>query len=160
MKASVTCCWMISVLQTTPLCQVSADLAQPRKSGAIPFSSCLHMLWFVYAGWVKTRIELINLNERVKIMAVGKTELIQHVAAESGLTQVDAKKAVEAFLGCVSQTLKKGDEVRLTGFGSFAVQLSAARTGRNPRTGETIQIAASKRPVFKAGKELKDTVNG
>lgn len=93
-------------------------------------------------------------------MAVGKAEIIQHVATESGLTQADAKKAVEAFLGCVSQTLKKGDEVRVTGFGSFAVQSSAARTGRNPRTGETIQIAASKRPVFKAGKELKDSVNG
>lgn len=93
-------------------------------------------------------------------MAVGKADLVQHVASASGLTQADAKKAIEAVLECISQTLKKGDEVRLTGFGSFAVQSSAARTGRNPRTGEPLQIAASKRPVFKAGKEFKDTVNG
>lgn len=93
-------------------------------------------------------------------MAVGKAEIIQHIASETGLAPTEAKKALEAFLGCVSQTLKRGDEVRLTGFGSFSVQSSAARTGRNPRTGETIQIAASKRPVFKTGKELKDSVNG
>lgn len=93
-------------------------------------------------------------------MAIGKTEIVQSMAKETGLSQADAKKALEAFLGCINQTLKGGNEVRITGFGSFAVQASAARSGRNPRTGETIQIAASKRPVFKAGKELKDTVNG
>ncbi len=93
-------------------------------------------------------------------MAVGKAEIIQHIAGETGLTQSETKKALEAFLECISQTLKKGEDVRLTGFGTFGVQASAARTGRNPRTGATIQIAASKRPVFKAGKELKETVNG
>lgn len=93
-------------------------------------------------------------------MSLNKAEMIQHMASETGLTQTEAKKALEVFLDCVSQTLKKGEEVRLMGFGTFGVQSSKARVGRNPRTGETIQIAASKKPVFKAGKELKDTVNG
>lgn len=92
-------------------------------------------------------------------MTVGKTELIDYVAKETTLTKDQAQKAIEAVLGGVKYFLSKGEEIRLIGFGSFAVQASAARNGRNPRTGETIKIAASLRPVFKAGKELKDAVN-
>lgn len=92
-------------------------------------------------------------------MAMGKAELVSHVAAETKLTKADAQKALEAVLDGIGASLEKGEDVRLIGFGSFAVQQSAAREGRNPRTGETIKIKASKRPVFKAGKELKESVN-
>ncbi len=92
-------------------------------------------------------------------MAVGKSELINYVAAETKLTKVDSQKAVEAVLDGITDALKKGEDVRLIGFGSFAVSKSAAREGRNPRTGETIKIAASNRPVFRVGKELKEAVN-
>lgn len=92
-------------------------------------------------------------------MIVGKTELIKSVAAETKLTKAEIQKVIEAFLSNIGASLKKGENVRLVGFGSFAVQQLAARNGRNPRTGETIKIKASKRPVFRAGKELKDAVN-
>ena len=74
-------------------------------------------------------------------------------------TKVDSQKAVEAVLEGIKDALKKGEEVRLIGFGTFTITKSAARDGRNPRTGETIKIKASNRPVFRAGKELKETVN-
>ncbi len=92
-------------------------------------------------------------------MAMGKIELIEYVAAEAKLTKVDAHKVVEAFLEAIKDYLTKGEDVRLIGFGTFTIQKSAAREGRNPRTGEKIKIAASNRPVFRAGKELKETVN-
>lgn len=92
-------------------------------------------------------------------MAMGKVELVNYVATETKLTKADAQRALEAVLAGISSSLIKGEEVRLIGFGSFAVQQSAARDGRNPRTGETIKIKASKRPVFRAGKELKESVN-
>ncbi len=92
-------------------------------------------------------------------MAMGKVELVNYVATETKLTKADAQRALEAVLAGISSSLVKGEEVRLIGFGSFAVQQSAARDGRNPRTGETIKIKASKRPVFRAGKELKESVN-
>ena len=92
-------------------------------------------------------------------MAMGRTELVSYVATETKLTKADAQKALEAVLGGIGASLKKGEDVRLIGFGSFAIQQSAAREGRNPRTGETIKIKASKRPVFRAGKELKESVN-
>ena len=93
-------------------------------------------------------------------MATGKTELVSYVASETKLTKANAQKAVEAVLAGIVQSLKKGDEVRLLGFGSFSILKSAARDGRNPRTGEIIKIKASNRPTFKAGKELKEAVNG
>jgi len=92
-------------------------------------------------------------------MATGKTELVNFVAAETKLTKVDSQKAVEAVLEGIKEALKRGDEVRLIGFGTFAVTKSAAREGRNPRTGETIKINASNRPVFRVGKEFKESVN-
>jgi len=80
------------------------------------------------------------------------------VAEDAGLSRADAARAVDAVFGCITGALKQGDEVRLVGFGTFSVAERAASTGRNPRTGETIQIAASKQPKFKAGKGLKDAI--
>jgi DNA-binding protein HU-beta len=81
------------------------------------------------------------------------------VAEESGLSKADAGKAVDAVFSCIEAALKQGDDVRLVGFGTFSVAERGASTGRNPRTGETIKIAASKQPKFKAGKGLKDAMN-
>ncbi|GAB3116635.1 HU family DNA-binding protein [Novispirillum itersonii] len=89
---------------------------------------------------------------------MNKSDLVDAVAAESGLTKADAAKAVDALFNAVTDALKKGDEVRLVGFGTFAVSERAARTGKNPRTGEPLEIAASKQPKFKPGKALKDAV--
>jgi len=90
---------------------------------------------------------------------VNKNELIAEVATRAGLTKADAVKAVDSVFDIISGALAKGDEVRLVGFGTFAVTHRAATEGRNPRTGDKIKIAASKQPKFKAGKGLKDAVN-
>lgn len=90
---------------------------------------------------------------------MNKNELVSKVAEEAGLTKTDAAKAVDAFVSAVTGALKKGDEVRLVGFGTFSVAKRAATTGRNPRTGEPIKIPARKQPKFKAGKGLQDAVN-
>ena len=91
---------------------------------------------------------------------MNKTELIAAIAAKTGETKKDAEATLNAFVNVVSETLAKGDKVQLVGFGSFEVRKRAARKGRNPRTKEEIKIPASKAPVFKAGKALKDLVNG
>jgi DNA-binding protein HU-beta len=90
---------------------------------------------------------------------MNKGELIDVVAGEAGLSKADATRAVEAVLGAVTKALKSGDQVSLVGFGTFVAKKRAAREGRNPRTGEMIQIPASVVPGFKAGKALKDAVN-
>ena len=90
---------------------------------------------------------------------MNKQELIGSVAEAAGLTRSDAGKAVESVFDSISGALKKGDEVRLVGFGTFSVSKRKASTGRNPRTGEPMSIAASSQPKFKAGKGLKDAVN-
>lgn len=90
---------------------------------------------------------------------MNKTELTAALAANAGLSKKDAEKALNAFVDVVTETLSKGDKVQVVGFGSFEVKERPARTARNPRTGEEIEIGASKAPVFKAGKALKDTVN-
>lgn len=87
-----------------------------------------------------------------------KSEFVGKIAEKAGFTKVDAEKAVNAFLETVTETLKSGDKVVFAGFGSFEVAERAAREGRNPQTGHTIQIKASKAPKFKAGKGLKDAV--
>jgi DNA-binding protein HU-beta len=89
---------------------------------------------------------------------MNKTELVAAMADASGLSKKDAEKALTAFTDTVADALKKGDKVQLVGFGTFEVSERSARTGRNPQTGETIEIAASKTPKFKAGKALKDLV--
>jgi DNA-binding protein HU-beta len=89
---------------------------------------------------------------------MNKTELIEAVAKDTGLTNADARKAVESLISTVGKTLKKGDEVAITGFGKFSVAKRGARTGRNPQTGATIKIKASKSPKFTAGATLKTVV--
>ena len=90
---------------------------------------------------------------------MNKGELIETVAGSAGLSRADATKAVDAVLDSVTSTLAGGGRVSLVGFGTFSVKARAARMGRNPRTGEAIQIKASNVPGFKAGKALKDAVN-
>jgi DNA-binding protein HU-beta len=90
---------------------------------------------------------------------VNKNDLVDAVAERTGLAKSDAARAVEAVLGTVTETLRKGDQVALSGFGTFVAKARAARTGRNPRTGESIAIPASRVPAFKAGKALKDALN-
>ncbi len=90
---------------------------------------------------------------------MNKNDLIAEVAKNTGLSKNDSGKAVDALLNAVTGALKKNDEVRLVGFGTFSVAQRAATEGRNPRTGATIKIPASKQPKFKAGKGLKDAVN-
>lgn len=90
---------------------------------------------------------------------MNKSELIDAVAEHSGLTKADTTKALNGFIETVSSAMKRGDDVVLVGFGTFSVKERAARTGRNPKTGEELKIAASKVPSFKAGKSLKDAVN-
>lgn len=91
---------------------------------------------------------------------MNKSELIEVMAKEAELPKAAAGRALDALLKAVSTTLKKGGDVAITGFGTFAVGKRAARTGRNPATGATIKIKASKVPKFRPGKTLKDTVNG
>ncbi len=90
---------------------------------------------------------------------MNKSELIEAVADAADLSKVDASRAVDAVVGCVTNSLKKGEQVTVVGFGTFLVRQRSARTGRNPRTGESIQIAASRVPAFKAGKSLKESLN-
>lgn len=90
---------------------------------------------------------------------MNKSELVKSIADKSGLTQDQATLALNGLTDTIRDTLAKGEEVALVGFGTFSVKERAARTGRNPQTGEEIQIAASKVPHFKAGKSLKDAVN-
>lgn len=90
---------------------------------------------------------------------MNKSELIDAVSAKSGLTKADTDRAFRAFVDAISEALAKGDQVALVGFGTFLVRERQERSGRNPRTGESIQIASAKIPAFKAGKALKDAVN-
>tara|TARA_R110001592_G_scaffold156341_6_gene386768 strand:- start:664 stop:936 length:273 start_codon:yes stop_codon:yes gene_type:complete len=89
---------------------------------------------------------------------MNKGELVDAIAKEAGLTKADAGSALNAFIGAVSGSLKKGDSVQLIGFGTFSISKRAARTGRNPQTGKEIKIAAKKVAKFKAGKALAETV--
>ena len=90
---------------------------------------------------------------------MNKNDLVSAVAGSAGLSKADAAKAVEGVFNAISGALSSGGEVRIVGFGTFSVANRKATTGRNPRTGEAIQIPASKQPRFKAGKGLKDAVN-
>lgn len=90
---------------------------------------------------------------------MNKAELIDAVASAADLSKADAGRAVDAVVDSVTAALKRGEQVSVVGFGTFSVKHRAARAGRNPRTGETIQISASNVPGFKAGKGLKDAVN-
>ncbi len=93
-------------------------------------------------------------------MQMNKSDLAATVSVAAGVSQMDAANAIDATIDAITAVLKAGGEVRLTGFGSFSVSDRAARKGRNPATGEAIQIAASKQPRFRAGKGLKNALNG
>jgi len=90
---------------------------------------------------------------------MNKTELVAAIAEKTQLTKKDSEMALKAFINVVSEELKKGEKIQLVGFGTFEVSDRAARTGKNPQTGNAIDIPASKAPKFKAGKALKETVN-
>jgi|TARA_Y100001963_G_scaffold146812_1_gene222288 DNA-binding protein HU-beta len=90
---------------------------------------------------------------------VNKSQLVDKIAEGAEISKAAAGRALDSFIEAVTDALKKGDSVQLVGFGTFAVRERSARTGRNPQTGQTIQIAAAKVPSFKAGKALKDSVN-
>lgn len=90
---------------------------------------------------------------------MNRMELVAAIAEKTELSKKDAEKALKAFTDVVAEELKKGEKIQLVGFGTFEVSERAAREGRNPQTGETMQIAASKAPKFKAGKALKDAIN-
>lgn len=90
---------------------------------------------------------------------MNKSQLIDRIAAGADISKAAAARAVDSFIAAVTDTLKEGDDVALTGFGTFSARDRAARQGRNPQTGATINIAASKIPAFKAGKTLKDALN-
>ncbi|MCM1272883.1 MAG: HU family DNA-binding protein [Lachnospiraceae bacterium] len=90
---------------------------------------------------------------------MNKSELVASMADKTGLKKVDVEKVLKAFTETVADELKKGEKIQLVGFGTFEVAERPAREGRNPRTGETMKIAASKAPKFKAGKALKDSIN-
>ena len=90
---------------------------------------------------------------------MNKTELVAAMAEQTNLSKKDAEAALKAFIEVVTDELKKGEKVQLVGFGTFEVSERAAREGRNPQTGETMEIKASKTPKFKAGKALKDMMN-
>ncbi len=91
---------------------------------------------------------------------MNKTELIDTIAKDSGLSRADSARAIDSLVNTVQKTLKKGDEVAITGFGKFSVTKRGARTGRNPATGAALKIKASKAPKFTAGATLKATVAG
>ena len=91
---------------------------------------------------------------------MNKNDLIDAIATDADLSKASAGRALDAALAAVTSSLSKGDSVSLVGFGTFSVKARAARQGRNPRTGDAIQIAASNTPGFKAGKALRDAVNG
>jgi len=90
---------------------------------------------------------------------VNKAEMIEEIAQAAEISKSAAERAIDALVGAVKSSLKKGDDVTLVGFGTFYASARAARTGRNPRTGEALQIAASRVPKFRAGKALKDAIN-
>ncbi|KAB0477487.1 HU family DNA-binding protein [Vibrio sp. IB15] len=90
---------------------------------------------------------------------MNKSQLVEHIATSADISKEQAGNALNALVEGISTTLANGDEVAILGFGSFKVNTRAARTGRNPRTGEEIQIAASKTPAFKASKALKESCN-
>lgn len=99
------------------------------------------------------------LGDNKEVFSVNKSELIEAIAASADIPKAAAGRALDAMVDTVADALKKGDQVVLVGFGTFSVKDRAARTGRNPQTGQPIQIAAAKIPSFKAGKALKDAVN-
>jgi DNA-binding protein HU-beta len=106
------------------------------------------------------KVRAVRVGSRFKGAIMNQTELIAAVAERAGLTKADAGKALEALIGSITDALKRGDEVRIAGFGTFGISERGERQGRNPQTGAPITIAASKAARFTAGKAVKDALNG
>lgn len=100
----------------------------------------------------------VTVKKIMEVLKMNKTELVALIAEKAEISKKDADKALAAFVETVADALKGGDKISLVGFGTFETRERAARTGINPRTGESIEIAACKNPVFKAGKALKDAI--
>ncbi len=111
------------------------------------------------AGWERHPRPFSRTMSNQRVQDVNKTELIEHIAKHADISKAAATRALESMVGAVKTTLRKGGSVSLVGFGTFAVGKRAARTGRNPRTGEQIKIKAAKVPKFRPGKALKDALN-
>jgi DNA-binding protein HU-beta len=109
-------------------------------------------------GWLRGIVEVVFWHLQ-RGFFVNKSELIDHIAKQADISKAAAGRALDAVIGGVRTTLKKGGTVSLVGFGTFAVSTRAARTGRNPRTGEAIKIKKAKLPKFRPGKALKDALN-
>lgn len=92
-------------------------------------------------------------------MRMNKSDLVDHAASSTGMTKNDVMKVLDGVLGAISDAVRNGDQVNLSGFGTFERRDRAARTGRNPQTGESLEVAASKAPAFKPAKAFKDAVN-
>jgi len=101
----------------------------------------------------------MDMDHNKEELPMNKTELTAALAAKTGFAKKDAEKALNAFVDVITESLAQGEKVQVVGFGTFEVKDRPARTARNPRTGEEIEIGASKAPVFKVGKALKDAVN-
>jgi DNA-binding protein HU-beta len=112
---------------------------------------------FAYGGYQNRTIK--SRRQKGRGFAVNKTELIEHIARQADISKAAAGRALEAIVGGIRVSLKKGNSVTLVGFGTFMVGKRAARVGRNPRTNQPIKIKAAKVPKFRAGKALKDAVN-
>ena len=112
----------------------------------------------ILSHFLLTNHESRSINN-LYLLLLNKTELVAAIAEKAGLSKKDAEGAVKAFTDTVAEQLKAGEKIQLVGFGTFEVAERAARTGKNPQTGEAIKIPASKAPKFKAGKALKDVVN-
>ena len=117
----------------------------------------IRRVWFLVAQDLRPQRHSIHLF--LERHLVNKTELIEHIANNADISKAAAARALDSTIDAVKKTLKKGGTVSLVGFGTFAVGKRAARTGRNPRTGETIKIKAAKVPKFRPGKALKDALN-
>lgn len=101
----------------------------------------------------------VKIHRKQEVNSMNKTELVAAIAEKAGISKKDSESALKAFIDTVTEELKKGEKVQLVGFGTFEISERAAREGRNPQTGESMQISASKNPKFKAGKALKDQLN-
>ena len=123
-----------------------------RRLGFFAFPDAFFGLFFFFTV-------VVPYTTYFQVLFMNKNDLVASVADSSGLTKADAGRAVDAVFDSIASALKSGGDVRIVGFGTFSVAHRAATTGRNPRTGETIQIKASKQPKFKAGAPLKYAVN-
>ena len=122
---------------------------------------CMPLQWFIDTNLcvLSQTAQRHSIHSYFERLLVNKTELIEHIANNADISKAAAARALESTIEAVKKTLKKGGTVSLVGFGTFAVGKRAARTGRNPRTGEAIKIKAAKVPKFRPGKALKDALN-